>query len=176
MKRKMVWMTVLGAAIFVSGCASLPPGAEPGPDGTMAYDVLIEASQPGAKVEANGEIVGTTPLHLKVFGDRDGTFHDFGSEYYVINALPLATNQYAQTRVFGTGKWFGPEDRIPRQIHFDMNQPPPAYPPPSPVYVYPGYPPPAYYGPRVYFYGGPRYYHHHGGGFRVYSGPGRHRH
>src|SRR5688572_27208295 len=89
------------ALLWVTGCQTLPPGAEPGPHGTMAYDVLIEASEPGAKIEANGQIVGETPLRLKIFGDPDGTFHDFGSEYYMVRALPLTTNQYAQAHMFG---------------------------------------------------------------------------
>jgi hypothetical protein len=177
----------LGMALFLAGCQTLPPGAEPGPDGTMAYTVLIEASEPGAKIEANGEILGDTPLNLKIFGDPDGTFHDFGSEVYVIRALPLTTNQYVQVRVFGTGKWFGPEDRIPQRIHFDMNQPPPQAPqyiPGAPVYIYP-YGPPVYYD---FYFGGPYYYgrpyyhggyyhggyyrgHYHGGGLQYYHSP-----
>jgi len=157
------WMMLI-VLLFVTGCQTLPPGAERGPDGTIAYDVLVDASPPGAKIEANGEIVGETPLHLKIFGDTDGTFHDFGSEYYVIRALSLTTNQYAQVRMFGTGHWFGPEDRIPQQIYFDMNQKPaeyltgpPGYPYPAPYY----YPPPYYYGPSFRFYAGPPYYYHH---------------
>lgn len=154
--------------LCVTGCQTLPPGAEKGPDGTMAYDVLIEASEPGAKIEANGQVIGQTPIHLKIFGDPDGSFHDFGSEYYVIRALPLTTNQYAQLRTFGTGHWFGPEDKIPQQVYFDMNQRPPEYIP-TPVYPYPApyyYPPPYYYGPSygpsVGFYFGRPYYYHHG--------------
>jgi hypothetical protein len=137
----------------------------------MAYDVLIDASEPGAKIEANGEVIGNTPIHLKIFGDPDGTFHDFGSPYYVIKALPVTTNQYVQERWFGTGQWFGPEDRIPKQVYFDMNHPPPApaYSGGPPVYGYPAYPP-AYYGPPVYYYGRPYY----GPGLRVYVGPGGH--
>lgn len=137
----------------------------------MAYDVLVDASAPGARIEANGQEVGNAPVHLKIFGDPDGTFHDFGSAYYVIRALPLTTNQYEQVRFFGTGQWFGPEDRIPQQIYFDMNQKA-VYPPAGPSgYWYPYYGPPVYYGPPYYygpafrFYLGPRdyYYHHHQG-------------
>ncbi len=165
--RGVVLISSLGlAAAFLTGCETLPPGVERGPQGTIAYDVLIEASPPGAHIEANGQIVGDAPLHLKIFGDKDGTFHDFGSYYYVIRALPLATNQYVQTRVFRTGRWFTPEDVIPDRIYFDMNQP---YPPAVPgVPVYPGYPypppyyyygPPVYYGPRVGIYYGPHWHH-----------------
>lgn len=153
------------AVALLTGCETVPPGVERGPHGTIAYDVYLEASPPGAHIEANGQVVGDAPLHLKIFGDKDGTFHDFGSYYYIIRALPLTTNQYVQTRVFRTGRWFTPEDQIPDRIYFDMNQP---YPPPpvpgSPVYVYPPppvyyYGPPVYYGPRLYFYYGPRGHH-----------------
>jgi len=158
----------LGLAVIaaLSGCESVPPGAEPGPHGTIAYDVAIESFPPGARIEANGQIIGNAPLHLKIFGDKDGTFHDFGSYYYIIRALPVATNQYVQTRVFRTGHLLTPEDHIPQRIDFDMNQPNP-YPGPAegyPVPAYPGpayyYGPPAYYGPGVRFYFGPGYHHH----------------
>jgi hypothetical protein len=164
---------ILGLLLCVTGCETVPPppGVERGPHNTIAYEVVVDASPPGAKIEANGQLLGQTPLRLKIFGDKDGTFHDFGSELYVVRALSLTTNQYPQGRAFGTGRWFGPEDRIPQQIYFDMNQPPPQYGPP-PGYPYPAYPPPyyypaPYYGPSFRFdFGSPyyapyRYYHHH---------------
>ena len=167
-------MAVLVGAWLGTGCETVPPGAERGPNGTMAYEVLIETSPPGARIEANGELLGEAPVRLKIFGDPNGTFHDFGSDYYVIRALPITTNQFPQTRYFGTGHWFGPEDRIPQQIYFDMNRREPGYPPPGPGYGYPGYGPPAFYGPPPYygrpyhyyspgptFYFGPSHYHHH---------------
>lgn len=156
---------ILGALLFVCGCETVPPGVERGPHGTIPYDVLVEASPPGAKIEVNGEVVGETPLHLKVYGDKDGTFHDFGSDFYIIRALSLTTNQYPQVRLFGTGRWFGPEDRIPQQIYFDMNQKPAQYVPGPPGYAYPPpyyYPPPLYYGPSFrFYYSHPYYFHHH---------------
>ncbi len=160
-KRLIIHATGLLAAAFLAGCETIPPGAERGPHGTIAYDILVEASPPGARIEANGQDAGNTPVHLKIFGDTDGTFHDFGYPYYVIRALPLTTNQYEQVRFFGTGQWFGPEDRIPKQIDFDMNQKPP--PPGPPVYGYP------YPGPPFYYYGPPYYYW--GPEFRVYVAP-----
>jgi hypothetical protein len=172
MKRATIHTVAAVAAIFLAGCQTLPPGAEPGPRGTMAYDVLVEASEPGARIEANGEDMGNTPVHIKIFGDPDGTFHDFGSPYYLVRALPLTTNQFEQVRYFGTGQWFGPEDRIPQQIHFDMNQKAPVVAPYGPPgYGHPYYGPPVYYGPPYYydygpsyrFYIGPGYYHHHRG-------------
>jgi hypothetical protein len=163
MKRILIPAAMAAAAIFFGGCETIPPGAERGPNGTMAYDVLIEASEPGARIEANGAPIGNTPIHLKIFGDPDGTFHDFGSEYYIIRALPLVTNQFPQIRAFGTGRFFGPEDRIPQRVYFDMNQPAPNPPPAS----Y-GYPPEYYYGPRYYYYGPAPYY---GPQFRFNIGP-----
>ena len=140
-------------AMLLAGCESIPPGAERGPHGTMAYQVQIEASEPGVRIEANGQVVGTAPLTLKIFGDPDGTFHDFGSYYYIIRALPNNTNEFLQTAVFRTGHLFTPEDRIPSRINFDMHQPAP-----PPTYGGPAYyPPPDYYGPPVYYYG-PRFY------------------
>jgi hypothetical protein len=162
----------LSAVLFLAGCQTpLPPGAERGPHNTMAYDVLVESSPPGARIEANGEDVGPAPVHIKIFGDPDGTFHDFGSFYYVVRALPTGTNQFVQTRLFRTGHALTPEDRIPQRIYFNMSQPPPTYQGYGPDVT--GYPPPYYYGPPPpYYYGYPYYY---GPGFRFYVGPGFHR-
>jgi hypothetical protein len=81
--------------------------------------VKIDASEPGVKIEANSQDIGTTPLTLKIFGDPDGTFHDFGSDFYIIQAFPNQTNQFVQTATFRTGHLFSPEDRIPHEIHFE---------------------------------------------------------
>jgi len=152
----------LAALGLLAGCSSIPPGAERGPDGTMAYNVLIEASEPGATIKANGEDIGKTPVTLKIFGDADGTFHDFGSYFYIIEAFPLQTNQFYQVRQFRTGHLLTPEDYIPRHIFFDMNHPQPSYPPPAAYYYYgspyPYWGPEFYVGPRFYF--GPRYHRH----------------
>ncbi len=168
MKRGLHPAVCLAAAALLAGCQSIPPGAERGPNGTMAYYVQIDASPPGARVEANGQSIGNTPVTLKIFGDPDGTFHDFGSFTYVIQGLPLTTNQFPQTRVFGTGHLFSHEDRIPSRIYLDMTQPQPqpqyyTAPPPGydPYYYGPGYYGP-YYGPSFRFeFGGPRYYRRH---------------
>ena len=167
MKKIFFWMTGLGVILFVSACDTVPPGVERGPHGTVAYEVLIEASEPGARIEANHEPIGNAPLRLKIFGDKDGTFHDFGSFEYIIQAFPIASNQFPQTRVFGTGKAFTHEDRIPAKIFFDMNRPEPIYP----GSYGPGYGP-RYYdrGPDVYF-GPPVYF-----GGRINIGPHGRRH
>lgn len=96
---------------------------ERGRDGTLAYRVLVESSEPGVRIEANQEYVGETPLTLTIFGDKDGTFHNFGSPEYVIRALPTKPGQVPQAKVFRTGGWFSPEDMIPKRIFFDMERP-----------------------------------------------------
>ena len=176
MKRNISLTVGLTGIALLMGCESTPPGVEKGPHGTIAYDVTVEASPPGARIEAEGNNVGTTPCHIKIFGDKDGTFHDFGSFTYIVRAYPITSSQFPHIRVFGTGKNFTHEDRVPTSIYFDMNQPPanpayqqgpppgqgpPAYPPAyaaPPYYGYPyGYPYP-YWGPGVQFYFGPGYY------------------
>jgi hypothetical protein len=172
-RTKSILSGPLAAVLLMAmGCRTpLPPGTERGPSGTIAYIVKIEATEPGAQIEVNGEAVGRSPIDIKIFGDRDGTFHDFGSYVYVIRALPVASNQFAQTRVFQTGRGFTPQDRIPNRIYFDMTQntpPPPVYPE-GPTH---------YYGPGPYYYGPPPYYY--GPSFRFHLSPGffhhRHRH
>lgn len=163
MKMNLILIGLIAAVGALTGCVTYPPGAERGPHGTMAYLVPVEASEPGVIIYANGQKAGTAPLTLKIFGDTDGTFHDFGSYEFVVQAVPLKTNQFVQTRVFQTGKMFTPQDRIPDRISFDMNTPPP----PRPTYA-PGYPPPYYYGPPPYYYGPPAYFYY---GPRYYYGP-----
>jgi len=96
-------------------------GRERGPGGTVAYEVQIESSEPGARVEANGDYVGKTPMTLRIFGDRDGTFHNFGKFDYVIKVYPVRPGQSVQTKTFGTGGWFRPEDRVPGRLYFDLD-------------------------------------------------------
>lgn len=103
-----------------TGCASAP-GVERGRDGTVAYHVEIESSDSGARVEANGDYVGNTPMTLRIFGDKDGTFHNFGSQEYVIQVFPVRTNHFTQTKVFRTGGWFSQEDTIPKRLFFDLD-------------------------------------------------------
>jgi hypothetical protein len=116
-----------GALAALIGCSTAGPGGkaavERGPNGTIAYRVLIESDEPGVRIEANKEYVGTTPLELKIFGDKDGTFHHFGSPEYVIRAIPVKPGQNAHSKFFRTGDAFTGEDRIPKRIFFDMTQP-----------------------------------------------------
>ncbi len=114
-----------GGIVVWSGCATdSSRKTERGPDGTIGYSVQVESSAPGARIEVNDDYVGRTPLTVTIHGDKDGTFHNFGSKDYIIRAFPVATNQFVQTKVFRTGGWFSEEDRIPKRIYFDMEQPP----------------------------------------------------
>lgn len=117
-----LWSSLLAGVLILSvGCSSAPK-REKGPQGTVAYYIEVNASEPGVRIEANEEYVGNAPVKLKVFGDKDGTFHNFGTMDYVIRAYPNKTNQFIQTKIFRTGGWFSQEDRIPSRIYFDMDQ------------------------------------------------------
>ena len=109
--------------MLLVSCASSGSGKpERGPEGTIAYHVQIEASEPDVRIEANNDYIGKAPLSLKIFGDKDGTFHNFGTDDYIIKAFPNKSGQRVQTKVFRTGRWFGREDKIPSRMYFDMNE------------------------------------------------------
>jgi hypothetical protein len=128
-KHECQGMKVFGLTLLVCvlcGCATAEKEkVEVGPDGTKAFYVAIASSEPGVKIEANGEYVGETPTEVTIWGDEDGTFHNFGSYEYVIRAIPNA-GQFEQKKVFRTGAWFTQQDRIPERIYFDMKVPPSA--------------------------------------------------
>src|SRR6266481_5132550 len=117
--KQILALTTL-AAFILAGCASDGPKPEKGKGGTIAYLVEVESSEPGARIEVNNEYVGRTPMTLKIFGDKDGTFHNFGSYEYKVTASPVRAGQQAQTKVFRTGGWFTQEDRIPKKIFFEF--------------------------------------------------------
>ncbi|MGE3310790.1 MAG: hypothetical protein AB7O66_12540 [Limisphaerales bacterium] len=127
---RIVRFSAGAACLLAAGCASSTsspsgqePGRERGPDGTVAYLIDVEASEPDVRIEVNGEDLGMAPLQVKVFGDKDGTFHNFGGFNYVIRAIPTQAGQYPQTKTFHTGGFFTQEDRIPKRVHFQMNMP-----------------------------------------------------
>jgi len=111
----------LAGIALVVGCALPPTGLERGRDGTIAYHVEVDASEPGARVEVNEDYVGTTPVKVRIWGDPDGTFHNFGSSEFVIRVFP-AGDGHVQTKVFRTGGWFAQEDRVPSRLFFDLRQ------------------------------------------------------
>jgi len=120
MKQPIIIAALL--AFMVAGCSTSGPKPEKGPQGTIAYFVEVESSEPGARIEVNNEYVGKTPLTLKIFGDKDGTFHNFGSFDYTVTASPVRVGQQAQTKVFKTGRLFTGQDNIPKKIFFEFGQ------------------------------------------------------
>src|SRR2546423_14001644 len=106
-------------ALMLTGCDTTRPGVERGPDGTIAYKVPVDANEPGARIEVNGESVGNAPLVLKIFGDRDGTFHSFGAYEFIVRAYPPG-NGAPVTKVYRTGALFAPDDKVPEKIYFDF--------------------------------------------------------
>jgi hypothetical protein len=127
MKMKHTLSFITLGALILTGCAT-PSGQQPekGPNGTIAYLVEVESSEPGARIEANKDYIGKTPCILKIFGDKDGTFHNFGSYQYTVTAFPVRAGQEPQTKDFRTGKWFTPEDKIPKKLFFDFGTVPEA--------------------------------------------------
>ena len=124
--RRISICLMAGAAAFLPGCASTDPSqaqAERGPNGTIAYRVLIDSNEPGVHIETNQVYAGTTPFELKIFGDKDGTFHCFGDPNYIIRAVPQKPGQHQQSKYFHTGEFFTGDDKIPRRVFFDMAQP-----------------------------------------------------
>ncbi len=114
-------LLLLSAVSIGCGCATdLGDKSTKGPDGTVAHEIAIEASEPGGRIEANDDYVGKTPFVMTVYGDPDGTFHNFGSKDFVIRVFPPGTNGFVQTKSFRTGGWFSEEDRIPKRLFFDL--------------------------------------------------------
>ena len=109
-------------ALALVGCSTTEKaGVEKGPHGTIAYTIAIEANEPGAKIEVNHKMLGTAPLTVKVFGDKDGTFHNFGDDEYVVRGYPPRQDQYPQTKIFKTGAFGIKDDKIPQKIYFDFS-------------------------------------------------------
>jgi hypothetical protein len=106
---------------FATGCVTDPPGTEHGPDNTVPYNIRIEASEPDTKIEVNYKPVGIAPVTVKVFGDRDGTFHNFGSDEYIVRAYPANPNVFPQTKILRTGTMGVADDKIPEKIYFDLS-------------------------------------------------------
>ncbi len=122
MRRVFKLPLMLGGLLALTGCAtssSTVDNRERGPNGTVAYLVEVESDPPGARIEANGDYIGKAPCTLKIFGDKDGTFHNFGSYHYIVTAYPVQTG-LPQSKDFRTGGWFTEESMIPKRIFFDF--------------------------------------------------------
>src|SRR4051794_19937937 len=119
MKTKGLLTIVFGT--LLAGCVTDPPGTEQGLGKTRSFNGPVEANQPGTKIEVNYKPLGVAPLTVKIFGDRDGTFHNFGSDEFIIRAYPSNTTQFPQTKIFKTGAMGVPDDRIPQRIIFEID-------------------------------------------------------
>jgi hypothetical protein len=120
LRRGMIALSYAGLVAAMLGCSSTPK-ADKGPEGTKAFYVQVQTSREGVSIETNNVFAGKAPLVLRLMGDKDGTFHNFGSPQYVIRALPESTNSFIPTQVFKTGDKSSPGDRVPGLIFFDMN-------------------------------------------------------
>jgi hypothetical protein len=116
-----VWVILSPTAVVVmlASCSSTPAG-DKGADGTTAFYVQVQASREGVTIETNNAFAGKAPMTLRLFGDKDGTFRNFGAPDYVVRALPGSTNAFIPTQVFKTGNKSSPGDRIPGLIFLDM--------------------------------------------------------
>ena len=124
MKNPLILTSTLSGLLALVSCATSNPTAtnrERGPSGTVAYFVEVQSSEQGARIYVNDDYVGTTPMTLKIFGDEDGTFHNFGSYHYMVVAYPVRAELQPQTKDFLTGGGlFRPENLIPKKIFFDF--------------------------------------------------------
>src|ERR1051326_485998 len=118
---KRIGNLLFAAPLIITGCAA-PNGPQPekGPQGTVAYNIPVESNPSGAKVEVNYKLAGVTPLTIKIFGDRDGTFHNFGSDEFIIRAYPPNGGTFPQTKIFKTGAFGVKDDKVPERIAFDF--------------------------------------------------------
>jgi hypothetical protein len=111
-----------GVAGLLLSCTSTPK-ADKGPESTKAFYVQVQASREGVSIETNNVFAGKAPLVLRLMGDQDGTFHNFGAPEYVVRAVPETTNAFIPTQAFKTGDKSSPGDRIPGLIFLDMSNP-----------------------------------------------------
>jgi hypothetical protein len=119
--RNLVGVTILW--LLLMGCASTD--SEGHPAGTIPYHIAIETSDPGSRIEVDGEYVGVAPVTVTIYGDKDGTFHGAGDGHTTFRAYPVKAGQFIQTKTFLNGAqafMFGQQDRIPKRLFFDLNQ------------------------------------------------------
>lgn len=85
----------------------------------MRHELIVESEPPGAKIEINGEYLGTAPGSLGFDGWPDRTIPNW-PHGTTIKALPSESGYYTQIM------WFYPSGGpvtgkpIPKRIFFDM--------------------------------------------------------
>ena len=88
-------------------------------DRCWGYRVAVEVSDPGCRIELNGELVATltnTVGEIVLWGARDGKFR--GKQTVRIVANPVKAGQNQQTKTFYNIR---ERERIPRRLYFDLN-------------------------------------------------------
>ena len=125
--RNQLIVGALLAGFVVVGCSSGHVDHRGRPSGTVPFEVHIDTSDPGSRIEVDGEDAGISPLTVTIWGDKDGTFHGSGDGYTEFKAYPVKPGQYIQTKRYLNGAqafMFGQQDQIPRRLYFDLNQKP----------------------------------------------------
>ena len=87
------------------------------------YPTYIESDPPGARIEVNGEYVGTTPLQITLprmyrsawLGLLLGGQRIVSADPLTIMAYPIHSGQYTQT------KYIGMDQATPRHIFFQID-------------------------------------------------------
>ncbi len=88
-------------------------------EGYRGYRVAVEVSDPGCRIEVNGEHVATITNkvgEIILWADADGKFR--GNQVTRIVANPVKPGQHQQSKVFASVR-----DRVsvPHQLYFDLN-------------------------------------------------------
>jgi hypothetical protein len=111
---KALLLAVIANLAF-TGCGGLRSEGGPGPIRT--YQVKINSSEPGTRIEVNGKSVGTAPVVVKIRGGEDRSFYDLRNDELVVRAYPQGTGRPAQVKVFRMTARF---DKIPERVYFDL--------------------------------------------------------
>ena len=88
-------------------------------DGYRGYHVAVEVSDPGCRIEVNGEHIATltnTIGEIILWGDSDGRFR--GDQVVKIVANPVKPGQHQQSKIFSS---INDRVPVPRRLYFDLN-------------------------------------------------------
>ena len=88
-------------------------------DGLRPYHVKVEVSDPGSRIEVNGEHVVTltnTTGEIILWADANGTFRN--NHVTVVKAYPVHTNQFVQIHTFSSALQ---RTYVPHAIYFNLS-------------------------------------------------------
>ena len=113
------FLAALAGGCLFSGCGSLP-----------SFQIAIESDPQGARIEVNGDYIGTAPTTARVQGNADRSFNGAwvqGSSIEFVATPPHdQTNLYVQRKFFSPSAFFKQGDHIPERMLFDMHLKPDA--------------------------------------------------